>query len=328
VREVTLRGWNESTRASYGAGLLVYHVFCNSRDVPEEERAPADTNLVSTFISALAGSYSGKTIQGYIYSVRTWHTLNSLPWILHEDQIAVMLKGAAKIAPLASKQNLCRPITVQMICDLHKHMQELDPLDVAVFTCLTTIFYTATRVGEFTMKRLDAFDPTLHITPNGVHEDTDRNSLKTTVFLLPSMKANPRGEEVNWAKQSGPSDPQKALLQHIQINNPPKEGPLFAYRKDSGYCPLTHHTFISLLGANTKAAGHKNVHGHGLRIGATLEYLLQGVPFEVMKVKGRWASDAFQLYLQKHNQILAPYIQAMPTETAAEFVHIAMPPVR
>jgi hypothetical protein len=33
--------------------------------------------------------------------------------------------------------------------------------------------------------------------------------------------------------------------------------------------------------------------GRGIRIGSTLEYLLRGVPFEVVKVKGRWAGDSF-----------------------------------
>ncbi|KAG6329160.1 hypothetical protein ID866_9931 [Astraeus odoratus] len=47
-----------------------------------------------------------------------------------------------------------------------------------------------------------------------------------------------------------------------------------------------------------------------------------------MKVKGCWASDAFQSYLQKHNQILVPYMQAMPAEMALEFTRITMPPVR
>ncbi|KIN94646.1 hypothetical protein M404DRAFT_34814 [Pisolithus tinctorius Marx 270] len=160
----------------------------------------------------------------------------------------------------------------------------------------------------------------LHITPVGVRDDTDRNGLTTTVFTLPSTKSSPRGEEVNWARQSGPSDPHTVYLQHLRINDPPANGPLFAYKKDRGHRPLTQQAFISWLKKLAKAAGHDHIHRHGLRIGATLEYLLRGIPFEVMKVKGRWASDSFQLYLRKHNQILAPYIQAMPTETATEFL--------
>ena len=60
----------------------------------------------------LMGSLSSKAICNYIYSIRAWHTLYGLPWVLHEEQIATMLKGAAKLAPPAIKQDQCKPITV------------------------------------------------------------------------------------------------------------------------------------------------------------------------------------------------------------------------
>ena len=69
VKAVTLQGWAESTRTTYGAGLLVYHVFCDSREISEKERAPAKANLISAFISTLAGSLSSKAIHNYIYGV-------------------------------------------------------------------------------------------------------------------------------------------------------------------------------------------------------------------------------------------------------------------
>jgi hypothetical protein len=69
VRAVTLQGWAESTRTTYGAGLLVFHVFCDSREVPEKDRAPANMALISAFISTLAGSLSGKAIHNYIYGI-------------------------------------------------------------------------------------------------------------------------------------------------------------------------------------------------------------------------------------------------------------------
>ena len=43
-----------------------------------------------------------------------------------------------------------------------------------------------------------------------------------------------------------------------------------------------------------------------------------------MKVKGRWAGDSFQLYLQKHAVIIAPYIQAAPAVHEA-MIRYAMP---
>jgi hypothetical protein len=46
-----------------------------------------------------------------------------------------------------------------------------------------------------------------------------------------------------------------------------------------------------------------------------------------MKVKGRWVSNAFQLYLRKNNQILAPNMQLMLPEMALDFTRLAIPPV-
>lgn len=74
-------------------------------------------------------------------------------------------------------------------------------------------------------------------------------------------------------------------------------------------------------------AGLDPLQGHAIRIGATLEYLLRNVPFDVVKTMGRWASDAFQLYLRNHAQILAPYLQATPI-LQDEFLRLTMPQVR
>lgn len=65
--------------------------------------------------------------------------------------------------------------------------------------------------------------------------------------------------------------------------------------------------------------------GHGIRIGATLEYLLRGVPFDAVKVIRRWKSDAFLLYLRKHAEIMAPYMQP---ELHRELMNYTIPPVR
>lgn len=148
------------------------------------------------------------------------------------------------------------------------------------------------------------------------------------MFHIPSTKASPaHGEDVSWSAQSGLSDPESALNIHFQVNDPPKEGPLFAYRFRNGHRPLTKPKFIEVLAKAAREAELDPRQGHGIRIGSTLEYLLRGVPFDVMKVKGRWASDAFEAYLTKHAQILAPYMQDQPALHAA-FIRLTMPPVR
>ena len=239
-----------------------------------------------------------------------------------------MLKGAAKLAPLAVKQDQHKPITIQMMTLIKAKLNQTDPFNLAFFTCLTTIFYMAAQVREFTIQRLDSFNPTEHITHNGVRDDTDRNGLHTKVFTLPCTTSSPAGEEVHWARQDGPTDLSDALDKHLLANNPPTNGLPFAYKTAKGHHPMTWQTFIVRLNKVAQATGLNRVYSHSIHISATLEYLLRGVPFDIMKVKGHWASNAFQLYFRKYNQILVPYMQAMPPKTASEFTRLAMPPIR
>ena len=134
---------------------------------------------------------------------------------------------------------------------------------------------------------------------------------------------------MNWVHQDGLSDPDSVLKNHLCINNPLPDSPLSAYKDKHKQIlkPLTCSKFLSTLSLAVKAAGMKPLSSHGIRIGSTLKYLLCNVPFDVVKIKGCWASDAFLLYLRHHVQILAPYMQAVP-ELHDSFLHFTMPPIR
>ena len=177
------------------------------------------------------------------------------------------------------------------------------------------------------VQRLDGFDPNVHISKGKVSYDQDREGQRVTVLHIPRTKVPPQGEDVCWARQEGPMGPDTALACHLEVNDPPPDGHLFTYCHKNGYRPLTKTKFLAELAKATRAAGLEPLQGHGIRISSTLEYLLRGVPFDVMKVKGRWSSDAFVLYLRKHAQILTPYIQAVPA-VHDSFIRLTMPTVR
>ncbi|KAI6009524.1 hypothetical protein F5J12DRAFT_690025, partial [Pisolithus orientalis] len=50
----------------------------------------------------------------------------------------------------------------------------------------------------------------------------------------------------------------------------------------------------------------------GKSVTGTLHYLLQGMPFDIVKTISRWAGDSFTLYLCQHAMILAPYLNDTP----------------
>ena len=129
-----------------------------------------------------------------------------------------------------------------------------------------------------------------------------------------------------WPPQDGIMDPKAALDNHLWINNPLAEGPLFAYRHSRGLHLLTKKVFLERINMITVLLGKWSLKGHGIHIGATLESLLWGVPFNIMKSLGCWSSNSFMLYLHQHATIIAPYIQDHPI--LEEFTHYTMPCTR
>ncbi|KZP18963.1 hypothetical protein FIBSPDRAFT_744757, partial [Athelia psychrophila] len=88
---------------------------------------------------------------------------------------------------------------------------------------------------------------------------------------------------------------------------------------------LTKSEFMKCINSAATSISMEPLQGHGLHIGATLEYLLHGILFKTVKVIGRWSSDTFVLHLFQHAVILAPYLQGTPIFT--EFDRFIMLPL-
>ena len=98
-----------------------------------------------------------------------------------------------------------------------------------------------------------------------------------------------------------------------QLNSPPQNGHLLTYRYNRGYCLLTKTKLLERVATAAWAAGLEPLQGHGICIGATLEYLLQGVPFDIMKAKGRWLAMPFSSISPNMPKFL-PHICKQPRE--------------
>ena len=94
ILTVITYSWAASTQETYGAGLLVHHVYCDMRDIPEPLRCPAGLLLIMAFISSCAGSYSGTALANYVTGLRAWHILHGQAWPPGEDQVKATLVGA------------------------------------------------------------------------------------------------------------------------------------------------------------------------------------------------------------------------------------------
>ncbi|KAJ7939681.1 hypothetical protein B0H13DRAFT_2300375 [Mycena leptocephala] len=186
--------------------------------------------------------------------VKAWHTLHGIPWNMNATEMKILLKAADTLTPPSSKRKPRPPYTVEIMVKLRPHFDLSLPFDASCWSCLTTLFWSTSRAGEFTVKNLQSFNPTLNITRSAVSVIADRNAAFKAVNL-------------DW-----------------------------------------HQV-------------------HGMRIGSTLEYLLRGIPLEVMKSKGCCASDASTLYLRNHAEIMAPYMQADPA-LHRDVLRIIIPRIR
>ncbi|KAG2138544.1 hypothetical protein DEU56DRAFT_715032, partial [Suillus clintonianus] len=279
-----------TTRESYGSGLLVYHVFCDSHNVPEEQRCPASSTLLLAFIASCAGLYSGKTLDNYFYGIRAWHLLHGQPWLVNQAQASLTLEGAKHLAPAKSTRPKRAPFTVELLVAIRSSLDLSIPLHAAVYGCLTTSFFTLAQTGEFTVPSLKNFDPLAHVRVSDLRYEVDRNRFKVAVFHLPRTKTSRTGEDIYWAAQSGPVDPQAALDNHLAVNSPSPSDALFSWRHRAGLRVLTRSAFLKCIQESSDRLGQGDLKGHGIRIGGTLEYLLRGVPFDSVKTMGRWSS--------------------------------------
>ncbi|KIJ09900.1 hypothetical protein PAXINDRAFT_86812, partial [Paxillus involutus ATCC 200175] len=329
ILEVIGVSWVDSTKELYGTGLLVFHFHCDLNNIPEPERCPIAHTTLLVFLSSCAGVYSGSTISNYAASIHAWHLLHGHPWTVGQNELKLTLQGASHLAPRASKRPKCPPMTIDDIKAIRAFLDLDDPGDVTVYACMVIIFYSVARLGEFTVTAISKFDPAKHVTHQNVFFLMDQNGLPVIKIALPSMKCAPEGEDVQCAPQRNyVSDPEAALKRHFSINPAPSNAHLFAWRHPkSGLRPLSRTHFISRITPIAKQCGLADLKGHSLWIGGTLFYLLKGIPFDVVKVMGRWAGEAFVLYLRHHALVLAPFLQANQP-LLETFNHIAMPPVR
>jgi hypothetical protein len=163
VKDLKELAWDKSTRATYGAGLLAFHVFCDSKSVSESDQAPVSRQVLENFIATLAGSYSSSAINNYVCGIRAWHLLHRLEWNHNKAEMDLLIRGAQKAAPKSSTREKRDPFTIDYIIAIRSQLNLNLPLDAAVFACLTTAFYATARLGELTVKSLGAFDPAQHV---------------------------------------------------------------------------------------------------------------------------------------------------------------------
>jgi hypothetical protein len=222
------------TLSAYGAGLLAFHVFCDKHSIEDCQRTPCSTDLITAWISTMAGTYTGASVKNYVAAVRAWCIVHGVEWEIQQDQLDTILRGAEKLQPATAQRKQREPYTIKYINNILSNLDGNDSLDAAVAACLTTAFFCITRLDELTVTTLKSFKATDHVTPENIREGEDRNGFKYTILHVPRTKMNQlSGEDIYFSSQLGDSNPTERLHNHLLINKPQKSEHLFTYTQIS-----------------------------------------------------------------------------------------------
>ncbi|KAF5339290.1 hypothetical protein D9757_014866 [Collybiopsis confluens] len=141
-------GYAESTRETYASGLLAFHVFCDTQNIPEDQRAPCGKDLLNAWMATMAGSYAGTSIKNYVHGVRAWHIVHGIEWELDQATFDTMIHGAERLRPAQSRLKKRQPYTVDYITQILTDLDRTNPFDIACGACLTTAFYCVARLAS------------------------------------------------------------------------------------------------------------------------------------------------------------------------------------
>jgi hypothetical protein len=306
----------DGTRQLYGSALMDWILWCDSSNIPEHRRLPISSDDLKMFIAHKVGVEGASKTTNTLPGLRMWHIIQDVHW--PNDPVLTNLRRAAvSHAPPATHCPPRAPVTIAHLSALRQHLNLVDsPCDIAVFACACTAFWGVNRLGELTCPISDR-EPSHRVrcSCNMSYPpiDTSRSYPPSLDFHIPWTKSTKSaGANVHlsdWDDKGRDTSAIKALAWHLRFSaHLPDSAPLLAYSSPPtctpAFTPLTHATFLKRCKAVWSVSGLGDCSGHSFRIGGTTELLKRGVSHDAVKVQGRWASDAWQLYIRHHPEIL------------------------
>ncbi|KAJ3754037.1 hypothetical protein EV360DRAFT_1767, partial [Lentinula raphanica] len=125
-------GLADSTKSSYGAGILRFNQFCDLMGVAENLRMPADETLLIGFVGHYMGSKSGSCIKSWLSAIQAWHVLAGAPWPIDSKLLKLARKGA-RTAGTHLKRPQRNPITLAHLLALHSVIDPSNSFHSAVW---------------------------------------------------------------------------------------------------------------------------------------------------------------------------------------------------
>ena len=315
-------GLAQSTHKAYKVAVNRFTAFCAKFNVVNP--FPVDELLLCRFVASLAQEgLSPSTIKSYLAGVRNAQISKGLP---EPDKACTMPRlkllqaGVAKAratgeTPSSRKQRL--PITPVILNGIlsawvtPSGAPEHTAHDLALLRAAATAsFFGFFRAGEITLPSQSAFDQRFHLAWGDVAADDGKPPSMIRIHLKRSKCDQlGKGVDVYLGRTCGPACPVSEMLGYIELRGP-APGPFFRFHDGS---PLTKSAFVERVRRALSSVGYQPgaYAGHSFRIGAATAALEAGLEDSVIRLMGRWNSDAFHRYIRTPRDTLAGYSGAL-----------------
>ena len=207
-------------------------------------------------------------------------------------KLARMFKGIAK--QQSTKRKL-RPIGIGLLEELIAALEDFDShfLRLLLKAVFLIMYHGCFRIGEV----VESSNPEHVLLFCNISFLYKSNKLKLLKVNLPSFKhSKDDNATINIPVSHKKLCPVRALLDYLKVRGE-APGQLFVTQDGS---PVKRSLVSSSIKTLVKAIGKKPAHydTHSFRIGRTTDMALKGVPEEIIKMTGRWHSNAFLKYIR------------------------------
>ena len=247
------------------------------------------------YAAYLARTHSPPSIRCYMSGVRHLHLEFDHTPQTSDYHLTSVLKGIAVTKGTVPKQKL--PITTDILLTLYKHLDLTDSFNLCFWSACLVGFFTFARKATLLTKTqtshccrrdmcrrdftFDGKTAMLRIK----HTKTIQTFSRELIIPLPVIEGSILC-------------PVTTLLRSLLLSKQPPAAALFSYKSGEATLPLTHSAFTNTLACILQQAGYdcKDYSGHSLRRGGATFALACGLPTEVIKAQGDWASNAYERY--------------------------------
>lgn len=313
VKQHFLRGaWGEGTLKSYNSGVVKLHRFASVKKVEKSQILPISPALMkqfvvwaskkSTNIAKEDESVKSSTLKAYIAGIKAWHLFHNKEYPYQVDRaIKTLLKATrmteAKFEEIDRKRS---PVQLSDLIILLEILPSQGEAGIAMLCVALVAFWGTGRLGELLSdnprKTLPRWD------------DLEWNEDQSIVKIaLHNAKTAGPGEVqyISLERQNSLLDPVSMLKEWFAFRHRKLSDEIFVVHVNDKKTRLGKQATISQLRSiwNTKRSKKKQMlHGHSFRIGgASLRWNL-GADREEVKRAGRWASNAYIIYLRKFSE--------------------------